>query len=85
MDQALTANPELRAGLIWADQSELALHGLMGSLTARLQERYPGRVGAQVLEGHRHAYCNDIYFHGAVMLQAIKNTKSLELTDKLSA
>ena len=70
---ALVAQPEMTADIIWGSESELAIHGLMVGLTARLISEYgSGRVKATEIAGQKHAMGDDIFLHTALVLQSVK-------------
>lgn len=73
VDTALTRQPDMRAGLLWGVESELAIHGLMLGITAQLKDRYSEeRVSGTPLPRHKHAMLSDPYFHAAMVLHGLK-------------
>jgi hypothetical protein len=61
----------MRGDMIWGTLSELAINGYMLAITGRLIRRFgEHRVSVAQMQGQKHAMLDDIFLHGAIMLQS---------------
>lgn len=74
-EQALAAQPTLKATVGWGEQSELAVDENMQQVIERLEDHYAARVGHMALRGMNHAGGDDIDLHAAMVLQGLRGPR----------
>lgn len=71
-DEAMRANPSLRATIAWGSSSELAPDADMMRTTNQLRAAHKMRVSTMRLEGMHHAAVDDIDLNAAIVLQGLR-------------
>lgn len=76
LDTVLRSDSNIKASVIWGEESELAIHAKMQEILAHLITLHgKERLSAMPLKGQGHALGNDVYLHAAATLQALRNTQ----------